>query len=90
MIRYVSSSSVLPLLRNLSSRFAVILIYAQFLSLPLCDVIYVWSLVVNIILKTRNIISILAVFQITELRRVPTLHTFYFLKVRRKISEVQH
>ena len=56
MIRYVSSSLVLPLLRDFSSRFAAILFYAQFLSLPLCDVIYVWSLTVNIILKIRNII----------------------------------
>ena len=40
MIRYVSSSSVLPLLRDFSSRFAAILFYAQFLSLPLFDVIY--------------------------------------------------
>ena len=46
-----SSGSVLPLLRNLSSRFAAILAYSQFLS-------------VNIILKLRNIISTLAVFQI--------------------------
>ena len=56
MIRYVSSSSVLPLLRDFSSWFTAILFYAQFLSLPLCDVIYVWSLAVNIILKIRNII----------------------------------
>ena len=54
MIHYVSSGSVLPLLRNLSSRFAAILVYTQFL-----------SVMVNIILKIRNIISILAVFQVT-------------------------
>ena len=66
MIRYVSSGSAPPLLRNLSSQFAAILVYAQFLSLPLCDVIYIWSVIVNIILKIRNSISVLAVFQITE------------------------
>ena len=53
-ICYASSGSVLPLLCNLSSRFAAILVYAQFLSLPLCDVIHVWSVMVNIILKIRN------------------------------------
>ena len=46
----------LPLLCDFLSRFAAILFYAMFLSLPLCDVIYVWSLTVNIILKIRNII----------------------------------
>ena len=66
VILYVSSGSVLPLLRKLSSQFAAILVYAQFLSLPSCDVIYVWSLMVNMILKMRNIISIFAVFQILQ------------------------
>ena len=70
IIRYVSSGSVLPLLHNLSSRFSAILIYAQFMLLPLCDVLYVWSLMVNITSKIRNI-SILSVFQITEF---PILH----------------
>ena len=55
MIRYISFGSVLTLLLNLLSRFAAILVYAQFLSLALCDVIYVWSLMVNIILKIRHI-----------------------------------
>ena len=49
-------SLALPLLRDLLSRFAAILLYAKFLPLPLCDVIYVWSLTVNIILKIRIII----------------------------------
>ena len=53
-IRYASSGSVLPLLCNLSSRFAAILLYAQFLFLPLCGVIHVFSVMVNIILKIRN------------------------------------
>ena len=66
IIRYVSSGSVLSLLRNLSSRFSAILIYAQFMLLPLCDVLCVWSLMGNIISKIRSIISILSVFQITE------------------------
>ena len=56
MIRYVSSSLVLRLLCDFSSRFDAISFYAQFLSLPLCDVIFVWSLTVNIILKIKNII----------------------------------
>ena len=56
MIRYVSSSLVLPLLHDFSSRFDAISFYAQFLSLPLCDVIFVWSLTVNINLKIKNII----------------------------------
>ena len=38
-MRYVSSGSVLPLLRNLLSQFAALFVYAQFLSLPMCDVI---------------------------------------------------
>ena len=56
MIRYVSSSLVLRLLCDFSSRFDAISLYAQFLSLPLCDVIFVWSLTVNINLKIKNII----------------------------------
>ena len=56
MICCVSFNSVLPLLRNFSSRFAANLFYAQFLSLPLCVVIYVRSLTVNMISKIRNII----------------------------------
>ena len=56
MIRYVSSSLVLRLLCDFSSRFDAISFYAQFLSLPLCDVIFVWSLTVNIKLKIKNII----------------------------------
>ena len=56
MIRYVSSSLVLRLLCDFSSRFDAISFYAQFLSLPLCDVIFVWSLTVNINLKIKNII----------------------------------
>ena len=60
----LSSGSVLSLLRNLSSQFADILFYGQFLSLPLRDVIYACSIMVNIILKIRNIISILEVFKL--------------------------
>ena len=54
MIRHVSSGSALRLLRNLSSRFAAILVYAQFWFLPLSVVIYVWSLMVNLILKIKH------------------------------------
>ena len=54
MIRHVSSRSALQLLRNLSSRFAAILVYAQFWFLPLSVVIYVWSLMVNLILKIKH------------------------------------
>ena len=49
MICYASSGSVLQLLHILSSRFTAILVYVPFLLLPLCDVIYVWFLTVNII-----------------------------------------
>ena len=54
-LRHSSLALLLPL-RDFSSWFAAILFYAQFLSLPLCDVIYVWSLTLYIILKIRNII----------------------------------
>ena len=37
-----------------SAQFAAILADAQFLLLPLCHVICVWSLLVNIIFKIRN------------------------------------
>ena len=53
-IHYVSPSSVIPLLCNVSSGLAAVLVCTQFLSVG-----------INKILKIRNIISILAVFQIT-------------------------
>ena len=68
MIRYVSSSLVLRLLCDFSSRFDAISFYAQFLSLPLCDVIFVWSLTVNIKLKIKNII-----FQFLQCFRLQSL-----------------
>ena len=92
MIR-VSSSSVYPLLRNFSSRFAAIWFNAQFLSLPLRDAIYVWSLTVNMVLKVRNLIfQFLQCFRLQSLIywknslektknifwRVPLLNTFFF------------
>ena len=65
MIRHVSSSLVLPLLCDFSSRFDAISFYGQFLSLPLCDVIFdVWSLTVNIILKIKNIFQFLQCFRL--------------------------
>ena len=78
MIRYVSFGSVLPLLRNFSSRFAAILFYFQFLSLPLCGVSYVWSLTVDTLLKIINFI-----FQFLQCYR---LQSFIWWKYKKHFS----
>ena len=69
----------LPPLRNLSSRFAVILVYAQFLSLPLCEVTVILAASVSdyrvsYTAKTKSIF-----------RRVLKLNTFYSMKIQQKI-----
>ena len=71
---------LLPLLRNFSSRFAAILVYAQLLSLPLCDVILILAVLqiteFPILQKQKSIF-----------RHVPKLNTFFFMEIQQKYKK---
>ena len=61
-----------------STQFPAILVDAQFLFLPLCHVICIWSLLVNIILKIRNrVFEDNAVFYTEETKIFFELHLHF-------------